>query len=411
VTPLQSLSIVLLIAALSAWLNHRFVRLPSAIGVMSISLIFSLNAICLDRWGVLDITHAVSFVRGYDFESVLLHGMLAFLLFAGALTVNWQDLSSQRGPVAALATVGVVISTALTGWLFWCSLGWVGMEIPLISALLFGAIVSPTDPVAVLGILRKMGAAKSLETKIVGESLFNDGVAVVIFLAVSSVAAGRAVSPEMLLGRVAAEIIGGAALGYVLGWATYRMIKPVDAYVVEILLTLALAGGCYGLAEAVHVSAPICVVVAGLIIGNQGRALAMSERTREHLDVFWELVDELLNAVLFVLIGLEVLELSVNYHFVLAGIFAIAALFFGRLVSVWVPLAFMRGRADFSPHSLKILCWGGLRGGISVALALSVPEGGAHDLIVVATYIVVLFSVLVQGTTLPHLLKYVRVNT
>lgn len=405
-SPLQSLSILLFIAALSAWLNHRYIKLPSAIGVMSVSLVFSMAIIGLDYIGILDTNHAITFISIFDFEQLLLHGMLAFLLFAGGLSIDLGELNSQKGVIAVLSTVGVVFSTFLVGLLYWLSLGLIDIEIPFIFALLFGAIVSPTDAVAVLGILKKVGVPKSLEVKVVGESLFNDGVGVVVFFAVSTMAFGKNISASEIAVSLSIEVLGGVILGLLLGCLAYRMLKAVDEYVVEILLTLALAAGGYALAERIHVSAPMCAVVAGLIVGNHGRAFAMSERTRQHLDTFWELIDELLNAVLFVLIGLEIITLTVNRGFILAGLFGICVVVISRLLSVWLSVTAMKKWRSFSPHAVKILAWGGLRGGISVALALSLPVGGFHDLLVISTYIVVLFSVLVQGSTLSFLLKF-----
>lgn len=404
--PLSSLGILLFTAALSAWLNHRYLKLPAAIGVMTVSLLFSLGIIILGRFGVFDIARATVVIGALDFEALLLHGMLAFLLFAGGLTIDLSELSSQKGVVAVLSTIGVVLSTFVVGLIFWVSLGWIGIEIPFVVALLFGAIVSPTDAVAILGILKKVGVPKSLEIKVVGESLFNDGVGVVVFFAVSALAFGKDISGSEILLTLSVEVMGGVILGLVLGWITYRMLRAVDEYVVEVLLTLALASGGYALAEWLHVSAPIFAVVAGLIIGNHGRAFAMSERTRAHLDTFWELIDESLNAVLFVLIGLEILTLSINTGFVLAGMLGVIGVFISRLVSVWISVVIMSRWRSFSPHVVKILTWGGLRGGISVALALSLPLGEFHDLLVLSTYIVVLFSVVVQGSTLPALLRY-----
>jgi CPA1 family monovalent cation:H+ antiporter len=405
---LYYLGILFTVAALCALINHHVTRLPSAIGVMSVSLVFSLLLLLGEGIGLISVDRAAAFISAIDFQELVLHGMLAFLLFAGGLTVNFQELRSQKGVVLLLSTLGVACGAFITGGLFWLVMGWLGIELPFIVALLLGAIVSPTDAVAILGILRKVGVPKSIELKLVGESLFNDGIGVVVFLAVSAMAFGQGISVNQALLMLVIEVVGGAALGGVLGYVTYRLIKGVDEYVVEILLTLALAVGGYSLAEALHVSAPICVVVAGLIIGNQGRELAMSHTTREHLDTFWELIDELLNVVLFVLIGLEVLILGRGNGFFLAGAVAIAAMCISRLICVWGVVSILKQFRSFSPHVVKILSWGGLRGGISVALALSLPPGDKRDLLVACTYLVVLFSVLVQGGSLPALLRYAK---
>jgi CPA1 family monovalent cation:H+ antiporter len=402
----HSVSILVSIAAFCAWCNHRFIKLPAAIGVMAVSLILSIGSIFLGRVGLVDTTRVADFVNSFNFHDLVLHAMLGLLLFAGGMSVNLQELKTQKGVVMALSSLGVVIGATITGSVFWLGAKLIGLELPFVFALLLGAIVSPTDAVAILGIMRKVGVPRSLELKLVGESLFNDGIGVVVFLAVSSLAFGGGMGVGDVVTTLFVEVVGGAALGLGLGWAAYQVIKSVDQYVVEILVTLALAMGGYSLAEAVHVSAPICVVVAGLIIGNQGRELAMSHDTREHLDTFWELVDELLNVVLFVLVGLEVLILNLSGQQLLAGLVAVCAMLISRFISVGSTITIMRQFRDFSPHVVKILTWGGLRGGISVALALSLPDSENRDLLVVCTYVVVLFSVLVQGVTLPALLRY-----
>lgn len=402
----HAVSSLIAIAAFCAWVNYCFVKLPAAIGVMSISLLLSIVAIVLGVGGVIDIGQASRFVELFDFQDLVLHGMLGLLLFAGGLSVNLSDLRQQRSLVLALASFGVIIGVVITGVLFWGVLALVGIPVTFGVALLFGAIVSPTDAVAVLGIMRKVGVPKSVEVTLVGESLFNDGIGVVIFLAIYGIAYGGAVEPTALTVLLIAEVLGGIALGVSLGWTAYHAIKVADDYVVEILLTLALAMGGYSLAEVLHVSAPICVVVAGLIIGNKAREFAMSAKTREHLDTFWELIDELLNAVLFVLVGLEILTLSVSDSYVLAGLLAVGAMLMSRFLSVGLVVRGLYRRNAVRPHLVKVLTWGGLRGAISVALALSLPKGEWRDLLVVCTYGVVLFSVLVQGITLPTLLRY-----
>jgi CPA1 family monovalent cation:H+ antiporter len=309
--------------------------------------------------------------------------------------------------IATLATVGVVSATAITGLLAWWLFALVGLELPLIWCLVFGALIAPTDPIAVLGILKSAGAPKTLETKITGESLFNDGVAVVVFLLLAGIATG---GTEATVGGALwlflQEAVGGTLFGLAVGALAYWMLKSVDNYQVEVLITLALTTGGYALAELLHLSAPIAIVVAGLLIGNQGRLLAMSDKTREHLDTFWELVDEILNAVLFVLIGLEVLVLTVSTEYLTAGLLAIPLVLFARFVSVGLPVGVMRRYRSFSPKVVQLLTWGGLRGGISVALALSLPVGETRDALVSITYAVVVFSILVQGLTIGPLVRH-----
>jgi CPA1 family monovalent cation:H+ antiporter len=303
----------------------------------------------------------------------------------------------------------VLISTFIVGAVMYFGLEAAGHPIPFIWALAFGALISPTDPIAVLGILKGAGAAKSLETKITGESLFNDGVAVVVFLVLLGIATGsHDAAAGTILFLFMQEAVGGVVYGLAIGALAYWMLKQVDEYSVEVLITLALTTGGYALAERLHLSAPIAIVVAGLLIGNHGRSLAMSDRTREHLDTFWELIDEILNAVLFVLIGMEVLVLAYRDEYLYAGILAIPIALFARLVAVGVPIGLIRRYRDFSPMVVTILTWGGLRGGISVALALSLPTGQIRDTLVTVTYVVVVFSILVQGLSIGPLVRYAR---
>ncbi len=400
---LLTISLLLLAASFSAFINHHFLRLPPAIGIMSVSLGISLILIGISETGLINLTGPANLIRELDFDSLLLHGMLSFLLFAGALHINFEDLHLEKVVIAVLATLGVVLACVLTGSLYWVFAGWIGIDMPFMLALVFGALISPTDPIAVLGILRKAGVPKNLETIISGEALFNDGIGVVVFLTISALAFNGDASVISVASTLFREVSGGTILGLTLGWVTYRMLKTVDSYAVEVLLTLTLAAGSYSLAEVLHVSAPICTVVAGLIVGNQGRMFAMSETTRRHLDMFWELTDEFLNAVLFMLIGFEIIALSIKSYYVVAGLASIIAVLAGRWLSVWIPITFMSKWRNFAPGTVKILTWGGLRGGISVALALSLPLIEHHDLLVVSTYITVLFSILIQGTSLTRL--------
>ena len=397
-------AILITLAALFSYFNERYVGMPSTIGLMFISLVISLGLIAMANFGLDVESRAESVLAEIDFSELLLHGMLGFLLFAGALHINLGDLLQQKWIISSLATAGVLTSTLIVAPLTWILLRSLGLELPFIYCLLFGALISPTDPIAVLGILKSANAPKSLETKITGESLFNDGVGVVVFIVLLDIVRG---GHEIDAADVALfflqEVVGGAAFGLAMGYLVYWMLKSVNNYPVEILLTMALVTGTYALAETLHLSAPLAVVVAGLLIGNQGRALAMSEKTCEHLDSFWELVDEILNAVLFVLIGLEILVLQFNLSYLLAGLAAIPLVLAARWVSVGIPISLLRLRREFSPNVVKIMTWGGLRGGISVALALSLPAGPERDVILAITYTVVVFSILVQGMTIGRL--------
>jgi len=400
------IAIVISLAAIFSYLNHITLKLPNTIGVMLIALIGSLILLALGQ--VFDgiNRHALTLLNSIDFNRTLMDGMLSFLLFAGALHVNLNDLEKQKWVIATLASGGVIASTFIIGGLSWLLFGLLDIDISLGYCLLFGALISPTDPIAVLGILKKAGVPKSLETKITGESLFNDGVGVVVFLVLLGiVTAGNEATVSSIGTLFVAEVIGGGLLGLVLGGLAYTMLRRVDNYQVEVLITLALVMGGYTLAGALHWSGPIVMVVAGLLIGNHGRRLAMSDRTREHLDTFWELVDEILNAVLFVLIGMEVLVLSFELSSWLAAVLIIPLVLLSRLVCVGIPVSIMRTRRTFSPNAVKIMTWGGLRGGISVALALSLPLGAERDILLVVTYAVVIFSIVVQGLTINRLVK------
>jgi CPA1 family monovalent cation:H+ antiporter len=311
----------------------------------------------------------------------------------------------QKWFIGTLACLGVMVSASIVGGLTYLIFGWIGLPIPFIGCLLFGALISPTDPIAVLGILKNAKAPKQLEIKITGESLFNDGVGVAVFLVLLGVAETGTITPGSIVLLFVQEAVGGAAIGLALGYLAYRMLKSIDQHHVEILLTLALVMGGYALADALHTSGPIAVVVSGLLIGNHGRHLAMSETTREYLDTFWELIDELLNAVLFVLIGLEVLALTFKAEYLEVGLIAIPLVLFARFISVSLPVQVFRLFQEFTDRATLILTWGGLRGGISVAMALSLPPSPYRDVLITMTYIVVVFSILVQGLTIERLVR------
>jgi CPA1 family monovalent cation:H+ antiporter len=402
-------SLLVGLAAVFAYLNHRWLHLPPAIGLMLIALCMSLGIIVLDRLGLegLD-AHADAVLAQIDFNETLIHGMLSFLLFAGALHADLEALAKQKWVILILASFGVVLSTFLVGIAAWGVFSAVGLAIPFIYCLLFGALISPTDPIAVLGILKTAGAPPSLETKIMGESLFNDGIGVVLFIVLAGIAAGGGeIQPGQVGLLFVEEALGGILFGLAIGAVGYWMLKSMDSYEVEVLITVALVMGGYALAAALHVSGPIAMVVAGLLIGNHGRRLAMSERTREHLDNFWALMDEMLNAILFVLIGLEVLVLSFQAAYLLASLVLVVAVLGARLISVGLPIGLMRRVRGFSPGAVWVMTWGGLRGGISVALALSLPQTPERPAIVFVTYTIVVFSILVQGLTVAPLIRRV----
>jgi len=400
------LAILITLSAGFSYLNHRFIRLPTTIGLMIMALLVSLGLALLGPFSFGLKADAQRLLANIDFDETLLHGMLSFLLFAGALHVNLADLAKQKWIIGLLATVSVLGSTISIGFISRWVFSLLGSEIPLIDCLLFGALISPTDPIAVLGILKKVGVPESLKTKITGESLFNDGVAVVIFLVFLEIATGtREITTASVLGLFAKEALGGVGFGMIIGWIAYWMLKSIDNYQVEVLITLALVTGGFALADELHLSGPIAIVVAGLLIGNHGRLLAMSDQVRDHLDKFWELVDEILNAVLFVLIGLEVLALTFSREYFIAGVIFIPLLLVTRFISVGGPVLIMRRFRKFSPKVITILTWGGLRGGISVALALSLPPGKSRELILAITYIIVVFSIIVQGLTIGKLVR------
>ncbi len=513
--------ILLAVAALLAWLNHKVLRLPTTIGLMLLALLHALGVLVVERFvapGLGVEAWSQRLLDAVDFDKALMEGMLGFLLFAGALHVKLSDLKRQTVVVALLATAGVAVTTALVGGATFGVTQLLGVELPLIYCFIFGALIAPTDPIAVLAIMKKVGAPKTLETKLAGESLFNDGVGVVVFLAMLGVAGighgsgqhdatsprpeaepvasvingagapptpdadspvrhephdgGRARSaadsaqtpyedllvfpPEWTLGPqqleimrrasatdssavesgsnhsvgqdqtdigqtsisdvaelFAVEVLGGLGLGFALGLVAFALLWRIDDYKTEVLITLATVTGGYTLCTALHVSGPLAMVVAGLLLGNTGRAFAMSATTAEHLDTFWELVDEILNAVLFVLIGLEVLVVSLRGDFVLAGLCMVPLVLLARWLSVGGVVSVLRPGRDFTPHAVKVVTWAGLRGGISVALALSLTDAehaarGATELIVTMTYVVVAFSILVQGLTVGPLLRKLR---
>jgi CPA1 family monovalent cation:H+ antiporter len=408
---LNAAALLITLAAVFGYINARFIKLPTTIGIMMIAMVVSLLLIIAGKLGLADLGGQASrLLKGIDFHETLMQGMLSFLLFAGALHVRISDLAKQKWLILVLATVGVVSSTLIVGSLTWLVLKALGLGVPFIYALLFGALISPTDPIAVMGVLKKAGVSKSLETKIAGESLFNDGVGVVVFLVLLGIAtSGQAPTVSSIGILFAQEAVGGVIFGLLIGGVAFWMLGNVNNYQVEVLITLAVVMGGYALATMLHISGPIAMVVAGLLIGNHGRKFAMSNSTREHLDTFWELLDEILNAVLFVLMGLEVLILTIKDEYLLAALTIIPLVLLSRFASVGLPIAIMRKFREFSPGVIEIMTWGGLRGGISIALALSLPLGTERDIIIAMTYAVVVFSIFVQGLTIGKLASASRV--
>ncbi len=399
------IGILLTLSAVFGFFNYKYIKLPTTIGLMLLGLIFSLIIIITGTFNNDFYVFAQNFVNDVRLDESLLGIMLSYLLFAGALHVKLEDLASQKWVIAILATIGVILSTFIIGTLSYFLMMALGIKINFTYCLLFGALISPTDPVAVLGILKKAGAPKSLETKITGESLFNDGVGVVVFIAILGIATGENDATFAAIGKLfLIEVLGGIAIGFVIGLLAFLMLRSINQYQVEVLITLALVTGGYSLAHNLHTSGPLAMVVAGLMIGNQGRILAMSEKTEEHLDSFWELIDEILNAILFLVIGLEILVLAFQMNHIIFGIIAIPLTLAVRMLAVSLPAILLRKKANFSKGTIKALTWGGLRGGISLALALSIPKGAERDVLLTATYIVVIFSIAVQGLTLKHFL-------
>lgn len=399
-------------AATFGYINVRFLKLPNTIGLMVITIVFTLAVLALSYFDSTLLNAEKYIISQIDFKTVLLDIMLSFLLFAGALHTNFKQLKIQRWPVLVFSTVGVLTSTFLVGGAMYYVLLLVGLPVDFMYCLLFGALISPTDPIAVLGILKKAGVPKKLETKIVGESLFNDGVGVVVFLTIFQIAkfgdAGT-IEPLEIMALFGQEVIGGIALGLLIGFITYRLMKSIDDYDIEVIITLAAVMVGTAVAQQFHLSAPLAMVTAGLLVGNDTlRATTMSEITESYVDKFWELIDIFLNTILFVLIGMEMLVLSFDLNYIVAGLIAIPVILVCRYISLLLPIKFFQKKLDFVPKTNLIMTWGGLRGGISIALALGLTEAMERELFLVITYVVVVFSIIVQGLTVGKLVQKVK---
>jgi CPA1 family monovalent cation:H+ antiporter len=397
------ISILMVLVSIFAYLNSRFLKLETTIGTMIISIIFSLGILGLSKLFPELIKFEKDIVGTIDFKKLLMEGLLSFILFAGAIHVNLTELKSQKWKIVAFSSLGVLISTALVGGLFFWVLQRIGMPLPLIHCLVFGALISPTDPIAVMGILKKIGIKKSMETTIVGESLFNDGVGVVVFLTLLQFAnTGNfdGIDPLGIAENFLIEIGGGLLFGYILGRVTHRAISKINSYETEVLITLGMVMGGYALAGKVGVSGPISMVVAGLILGNKTYRQKKKANRVDYVDKFWELINILSNAILFVLIGLEIVLISFTQQLVVVGFFAAIIVVLSRFLSVGILIVFLKKWLPFDAKTSLIMTWGGLRGGISIAMALSLPQDVSLNYIVPVTYFVVIVSIIVQGLTL-----------
>jgi CPA1 family monovalent cation:H+ antiporter len=402
------ITILIILSAIFGYINVRFLDMPNSIGLMVITLVFTLIVLGIGFFDATLLEKQRAFIEQIDFKTVLLDVMLSFLLFAGALHTNFQQLKIQRKPILVFATLGTLLSTFFVGTLVYLVLQVLQLDIDFIYCLLFGALISPTDPIAVLGIMKKVGAPKKLETKIVGESLFNDGVGVVIFLTIYEIAKSgiENVSFGGVLQLFLVEVVGGLLLGLLLGYVTYKLLKSIDDYDTEVVITIATVMGGTLLAHHFHLSAPLAMVAAGLVVGNDTiRESSMSEVTEQYVDKFWELVDVLLNTLLFVMIGMELLILTFNGKYLLAGVLSIPLLLFARYLSLLLPIKLYAKKLDFVKNTNLIMTWGGLRGGISIALALSLTPLMERDLFLVMTYTIVVFSIVVQGLTMGGVIK------
>ncbi|RYF24507.1 MAG: sodium:proton antiporter [Flavobacteriales bacterium] len=396
-----SFSVLIVLASFFSYLNLRYLKLPSTIGIMIIAMISSIILVITGNLFPDTFTHFSNLLKDVDFTEVLMGAMLNFLLFAGAIHINLKDLKEQRGPIIIFSTVSVVISTFVVGGIVFCVAPLLGLPMPFLYCLLFGALISPTDPIAVMGVLKEAKVKKSLETKVAGESLFNDGVAVVVFAVILQLT--QSSDMDISFGNISwlliKEAAGGFIVGALLGLGASNAMRKIDDYKVSVLITLSVVMGGYLIARGMHISGPLTMVAAGIVIGNYGKRTAMSITTKDYLNKFWELIDEILNAILFLFIGFELLIIpNITNYWIMGGL-SILIVLFARFVSIYIPVKVIPFRNKFSNGTIKVLVWGGLRGGVSIALALSIDEGPHKPAILAITYFIVVFSIIVQGLT------------
>ena len=398
-----SFSVLIVLASVFAYINHRVLKLPSTIGIMVIAIIVSVTLVVSgDQFLPKTTTNLTELIHSFDFTEVLMGAMLNFLLFAGGIHINIKDLREQFGPVLMFSTVSVIISTFAVAIGVYYLLPYVGISMPFIYCLVFGALISPTDPVAVLSVLKQAKVSNALKTKVAGESLFNDGMAVVVFTVVLQLAIGKeiALNVESIGLLLLKEAGGGLLLGVLLGYSASRAMRVVDDYIISVLITLSVVMGGYLIAHELHISAPLAMVAAGLFMGNFSESFKMKSETQDYLIKFWELIDEIMNAVLFLFIGFELLLIKDLNDYLVAGGICIMIVLAARWIAIFVPTKFMSLRYRFSPQTVKVLVWGGIRGGVSIALALSIPQNEYNKIIISITYCVVVFSIVVQGLTI-----------
>lgn len=404
-----SFSILIVLATIFEFINHRLLRLPSAIGIMIIAVSISLILAMFGDALLPKTTESlISLITKIDFTEILMGAMLNFLLFAAAIHINIKDLRENLLPVVMFSSVGIVISTFVVGIGAYYILPLVGVKMPVLYCLVFGALISPTDPVAVLSVLKNAKVSKSLETKVAGESLFNDGTAVVVFTVILQLATGKNIdlTLENILMLLIREAGGGLVLGFVLGFVALRAMQKINEYIFSVLVTLSVVMGGYLIAHSLHISGPLTMVSAGLLIGNHimghmdEKSFEVKSETRDYLLKFWELIDEILNAVLFLFIGLVLLMMKEMNKYILSGVICIAIVLIARWVSILLSAIFMASKNRFSPQTIKVLVWGAIRGGVSIALAISIPKGIYSNVIISLTYCVVVFSIIVQGLTI-----------